>query len=108
MINFFQREKQAVLISNSGREYIINPNIVNKIGRSPSEDIRIIIEDDLKVSRQHSEITCEKETKTYYIENLSTKHGTYVNGNKIEDKVALKSGDIITMGNYTRFTFEIR
>ncbi len=116
MIKWFKREKQAVLLSHFGKEYILNPNIPNKIGRSHSEHIiigrnhseHIIIEDDLNVSRENSVITYDKQTKTYYIEDVGSKHGTYVNGNKIIEKKELKNGDIIEIGKYTKFSFEIR
>lgn len=106
MLNWFKKKKQAILISNSGEEYIINPRKYTKIGRSRSEDIIIVIDDDMKVSRQNSAVSYDEDV--YYIEDLGSKHGTYVNGNKIEEKTTLKSGDIITIGSYTKFTFELR
>ncbi|MDD5454356.1 MAG: FHA domain-containing protein [Candidatus Ratteibacteria bacterium] len=106
MINWFKKEKQAVLISNSGREFILDPEIPNKIGRGHSA--HVFVEDDLGVSRQNSVITCDKQTDIYYIEDTDSKHGTYVNGEKIEEKKQLSSGDIIGIGKETKFTFNIR
>lgn len=106
MIKWFKKEKEAVLVSNDGQEYILNPEIPNKIGRAHSE--HIVLEDDLNVSRQNSVITCDNQTKTYYIEDVGSKHGTRVNGEKITEKKELKNGDIIEIGKYTKFTFEIR
>ncbi len=106
MIKWFKKEKQAVLISNNGKEFIIDPGIPSKIGRGHS--VGVLIEDDLSVSRQNSLITCDKQTKMYYIEDVGSKHGTYLNGEKIEEKKELKNGDIVAMGRHTKFTFEIR
>ena len=106
MMNWFKKEKQALLVSNSGEEYILDPNMPNKIGRSHSE--YIVIEDDLNVSRENSVIKYDRQLKIYCIEDVGSKHGTYVNGEKIEEKKELKNGDMISMGKYTKFTFEIR
>jgi pSer/pThr/pTyr-binding forkhead associated (FHA) protein len=106
MINWFKKEKQAVLLSNSGQEYILDPNMPNKIGRGHSA--HVFVEDDLNVSRENSVITYDKQAQIYYIEDVGSKHGTYLNGEKIEEKKQLNSGDIIGIGKYTKFTFNIR
>ena len=106
MVNWFKKEKQVLLISNSGQEYILNPDIPSKIGRGHTE--HIVIEDDLGVSRANSVIICDKQTKIYYIDDVGSKHGTYVNGERITEQKELKNGDIITIGKYTKFTFNIR
>ena len=107
VIDFFRRDKQGILISNSGKEYVIDPRAFTKVGRGGSEDIIIVIEDDMKISRQNFAISFDEGT--YYIEDLASRHGTYVNGHRItEDKIELKSGDIITIGSHTIFTFKLR
>lgn len=106
MVRWRRKEKEVVLKSNWGEEYILNPEIENKIGRSHSEEI--VIEEDLHVSRRNSIITYDKQTKTYYIEDAGSRHGTYVNGIELTEKTELKSGDVIKIGKYTKLTFEIR
>jgi len=93
-------------VSNSGREYVLSPDISNKIGRSHSEDI--VVQDDLAVSRQNSSIICDKETGVYYISDLDSKYGTRVNGEKIACNEELKNGDIIEIGKFTKFVFQLR
>ena len=94
------------MISNSGKEFILDPGIPNKIGRGHSA--HVFVEDDPSVSRQNSLITYDKQTNIYYIEDTDSKHGTYLNGGKIEEKKQLNSGDIIGIGRLTKFTFNIR
>ncbi len=106
MVNWFKKEKQAVLISNSGKEFILDPENPNNIGRGHA--VPVFVEDDLGVSRQNSIITHDKQTDAYYIEDTGSKHGTYLNGEKIEEKRQLNSGDIIGLGRHTKFIFEIR
>ena len=102
----FKRQKTAVLVLSGGEEYILDPGRTNTIGRGHSEDISI--EDDLRISRRHSVIIYDKQTKAYYIEDIGSRHGTLVNGEKIIGKKELKPGDVIKIGEYTKFTFEVR
>jgi len=49
------------------------------------------------ISRMHIRITKEKCSETYYVEDLNSTNGTYVNGDKIEpnEKVQIKEDDIL-------------
>lgn len=69
------------------------------IGRLNNNTIPI---DDTKSSRQNSLILCISDN--YYITDLKSRNGTFVNGEKIEKKVLLYSGDRIKIGN-TIFLF---
>jgi pSer/pThr/pTyr-binding forkhead associated (FHA) protein len=106
MFRLFKKEKQAILVSNSNAEYVLNLRAPNKIGRSHSSNI--VVNDDLGVSRENSVVTYDKQTQIYSIEDIGSRHGTHVNGERITEKKELKSDDIISMGKYTRFTFKIR
>ncbi len=64
------------------------------IGRSSENDIVI---DNLSVSRKHAVILSKKDG--YILNDLGSKNGTYVNGEKV-DGTELKSGDCITIGKY--------
>ena len=49
-----------------------------------------------KASRRHFQIElCDSH---YYIQDLGSTNGTYVNGRRIERKERIFSGDVITMG----------
>lgn len=69
------------------------------IGRSPDADI-ILLDD--KVSRVHCGIRLWDGE--FYIKDLKSKNGTFVNGRRV-DVSKLKASDVIKVGSYT-FTFE--
>ncbi len=68
--------------------------VVTKIGRQFENDCVI---DDLTVSRQHAEI--RQENGTFVLYDLNSTSGTFVNNIQINKK-DLKTGDIITLGNF--------
>lgn len=67
----------------------------NLIGKSREADITI---DYSYVSRKHARITCEDGA--YYIEDLDSTNGTFVNDTEIEEKTEIKPGDMITLADY--------
>ncbi|MHC4664126.1 MAG: FHA domain-containing protein [Planctomycetota bacterium] len=62
------------------------------IGRSQNADIKIM---DIKVSRSHSRI--ERRAEKFYIVDLGSRNGTYVNGERITTH-ELINGDNIKVG----------
>lgn len=66
------------------------------MGRSTSCEISL---QDNKVSRRHARIVVEGETAK--IEDLGSRNGTLVNGNKISGLVALAPGDQVQVGDTT-------
>ena len=65
------------------------------IGRKPGNDVVI---DNQAISGSHARIV--EENQTFFIEDLNSLNGTFLNGQKIT-KYALKHGDIILIGNHT-------
>lgn len=77
--------------------YPIRENL--SVGRDRYSDIRF----DYKfVSKNHFII--EEDEGEYYLRDLGSKNGTYVNGTKIDDEVILEDGDIIEL-NEIKFVF---
>lgn len=81
-----------------------NDTVLNKIetdkelisiGRNPSNDIHI---DNLSVSKKHARII--KKQGEYFIEDLNSTNGTYVNEIKINSQ-KLNREDMITIGKHT-------
>jgi two-component system, cell cycle response regulator len=66
------------------------------LGRSPQADLRL--EDD-GISRHHARI--RSETGRSWVEDLASRNGTFVNGERIEGDVELKDGDKIQVGRGT-------
>jgi len=66
------------------------------IGRQP--DAAIYLE-SLAVSRQHAQIV--HKGGSYYLEDLGSSNGTFLNGFKIKDAIALSEHDRVQIGPYT-------
>lgn len=71
------------------------------IGRSKDIDISI---KHPSLSREHASIF--KQNDTYYVEDLNSTNGTYLNGEYIGSKTALKENDVILVGN-TKIIFKV-
>jgi predicted component of type VI protein secretion system len=63
------------------------------IGRSREADIPLL---DEKVSRVHCGIRLSEGE--FYLKDLKSRNGTFVNGQRVEDTVKLKAGDRIQVG----------
>ena len=68
---------------------------VSVIGRSESLPMQIL--DDL-VSRKHLRIKFVEGADEYCVEDLDSKHGTFVNNHKITKATVLQEGDEILLG----------
>lgn len=66
------------------------------IGRSREADIPLL---DDKVSRVHCGIRLSDGD--FYLKDLKSRNGTFVNGERVEDTVKLKPGDRIQVGSTT-------
>ncbi|HEX7252229.1 MAG TPA: SpoIIE family protein phosphatase [Thermoanaerobaculia bacterium] len=71
---------------------------VTTIGRSSMNDLPIA---DKMLSRQHARIVREGGDGGLLIEDLGSRNGTFVNGEKLVSQQPLKSGDRITVGGVT-------
>jgi signal transduction histidine kinase len=81
-----------------GKRFELPDHEPQLIGRS-SEALPI---DDTTVSRRHAELT--PDAGEWFIRDLQSQNGTFVNGNRIADRVKLKPGDQIRAGK-TLFVF---
>ena len=79
--------------SNNLKEYTFTKDLIIA-GRTQTNDLVI---DDPTVSRHHFKIT--RENNNFYIEDLNSTNGTYVNGLKIKKSI-LKDGDVISVSHY--------
>jgi S1-C subfamily serine protease len=66
------------------------------LGRHPLSDVRFDAERDLDVSSRHAAIMAKAEG--YVLQDLGSKNGTYVNGQRLEGDRLLKDGDVIGFG----------
>lgn len=69
-------------------------NYITVIGRDDICEIKI---DDEKISKKHCRI--EFEGGEYFVEDLTSRNGTYVNNKFISKRTQLKNRDVITVGS---------
>jgi pSer/pThr/pTyr-binding forkhead associated (FHA) protein len=70
----------------------------NVVGRDEGLLIQLL---DQHVSRKHMQIRYNKETDLYYVSDMKSRHGTFVNGNRIHDDTPLCEKDTIDVGGIT-------
>jgi pSer/pThr/pTyr-binding forkhead associated (FHA) protein len=75
----------------AGRPIALGP--INSIGRNVNNTI--FVEDDF-VSANHAMLTFRG--RSWFIEDQGSTNGTYVNGTRIDRRVALSFGDELTVG----------
>ena len=56
---------------------------------------------DEYVSRKHLQICFDTNKGRYYVRDMQSKHGVFVNGSKINEKTVLVDGDQIRIGDTT-------
>lgn len=83
---------------NLGARYNLSEHVV--IGRAPGSNIML---EDTYASQQHTRIY--GDNGSFYVEDLGSTNGTYVNGRKISYPLELRSGDRIKIG---KTVFEFR
>lgn len=88
------QEASLVLRSNGRAAFSIHLHHVFYIGREPANDLAIT--GDSLVSRNHARIV--RVDDCFYVEDLSSTNGTYVNRERTQSRTLLKSGDIIYIG----------
>ena len=91
MASLIVKLKETIL-----NEILLNNEAPNTIGRDPSNAIHL---DNLSVSRFHAKIY--KQDWPFFIEDLKSTNGVYVNEKKVSWKSPLSNNDIITIGKYT-------
>ena len=80
--------------SRAGKHYPLGHR-TNVIGRDEGLLIQIL---DKHVSRKHLLLRYDKEKVRYFARDLQSRHGVFVNGDKIDDEVSLEDNDRIDIG----------
>lgn len=65
------------------------------VGRDEGLWVQIL---DSKVSRKHMQIRYDKNDDTYYVIDMNSKHGVFVNDQRIDEETELKENDHIRIG----------
>ena len=85
-----------------GHKYFVKSDSPILIGRSDEANIRIAY--DEFCSRKHALLFWEGDK--CFVQDLNSTNGTLVNNKQIEDKVTLKDGDVISLGDTQLSVFE--
>jgi len=89
------------LLSGEERQEYLLADADRYIGRDPGNDI--IVADD-EVSAQHARISFREQG--FWVEDLQSTNGTFVNGLRIEGPIRLREEDLVKMG-HTLLKFRI-
>lgn len=86
-----------VVVELSGKEILRIPlkGPSMTIGRDPQCDLHL---DNRALSRRHAQI--EKRGAAIWVRDLNSQNGTYVNGSRINEPLALNGGDVVEVGRY--------
>ena len=100
-----EKEGQSKLIIHEGpvqgEEFALE-NVSTTIGRAPTNDLVINFP---AVSGIHARIT--REGNNYFLEDLGSSNGTFVNGEQISGRYLLSSGDRIGLGQAVKMEFQL-
>ena len=66
------------------------------LGRHPLSDVRFDAERDLDVSSRHAAIV--RKTEGFVLQDLGSRNGTFVNGQRVNGDTLLRDGDVIGFG----------
>lgn len=83
-----------------GSRYLLNQELA-VIGRTRKSDIFL---DDESISRQHALIY--RKARRFYVSDLRSLNGTYLNQDRVYDDMPLKSGDELAVGKFKMLFFK--
>lgn len=90
----------AILVNaQTGQEYNLQGYSVS-LGREIGNDVALAT--DRAISRQHAVVLCIDNQ--FFIEDMASKNGTWLNGTRVGHRAELTSGDEIRLG-MTRLVF---
>src|SRR5262245_49702992 len=79
---------------NAGRPFPLDPDR-SLIGRRPDSTVFL---ESLAVSREHAQLLCQDDA--YFVEDIGSSNGTFVNGKRIHGRVPLTEADALQIGPY--------
>jgi len=84
------------VIDSEAKRFKLDPTVVCRIGRGAQNTVVLA---DNQVSRNHAMVQC-METGEYYLTDLGSRNGTFVNQRRATTPVILRPGDRITVGSH--------
>ncbi|ANH81417.1 hypothetical protein A8C56_10860 [Niabella ginsenosidivorans] len=89
--------------------FVLEPGKLLRVGRGRANDISFDPEKEDRVSREHCCILRDAtDPDIYFVEDLGSVNGTFVNNAPVSGKMQLKFGDVITIGkNGPKIEFDV-
>ena len=102
---FLNRSRPCALIDNMGNSIVISKRTFY-IGRTDGNDLMI---SKNTVSKKHAVILYEKKSEyaepmengLFFLIDLGSSNGTFINNKRVQDAVEIKDGDRILVGDVT-------
>lgn len=99
--NKLDRVRAEILLEKTSQKFPVDSRWV-RIGRDPSN--QIVLNDDRYSSRYHAWVTYDQNS--FWLEDLGSTNGTLLNGEHVDKRELLTSGDKIRIGE-TEMTFVV-
>jgi hypothetical protein len=96
-MSYEQLSGPALIVQHTGQVFPLTPRVVTL---GTAEDNTIVLADP-EVSVYHARITWDPDSGAYFLEDLGSVEGTYINEHAIVGPRMLNDGDLIRLGNTT-------
>ncbi len=93
----------AIIVSNGSQEGLFLPlgKRTSVVGRDEAVPLQL---EDERVSRKHMQIRYEPKDDSFYVQDMKSSNGTYINGRRVATELKLSDGDELQVGD-TRMVF---
>jgi hypothetical protein len=99
------RGHQAYMITNlvgDASQTLLQPQMLWTLGRNREAALAI---KDRMMSRRHAVIVYDRQDECFYLADLASLNGSYVNGVRLKQRHKLQDGDFLRVGNTEFFFF---
>lgn len=88
-----------------GQKWNLNQDVIT-VGRDLNN---VIVLNDQQISRRHARFTREQQgfLTIFMLDDLDSRNGTYVNGERLTEPVKLRDGDVIQFGDTITLNYQI-
>ncbi len=92
----------AISGPRTGLSFQLEPDTDITLGRSPEAGLQVV---DTGISRTH--IRMRFDGVSVFVEDLNSANGTFINGDKLTNKIEIKNGDQVSIGVSTVLKFSL-
>ncbi len=84
---------RLIVVTPDGEQREHELRAINTLGRHPEQTVQVL---DRVVSKEHALITYSDDK--YWLQDIGSRNGTFVNGEQIQGRTRLQDGDTISLG----------